>query len=223
MWSAVLSGPREQWIGELDAVDFYDIKGTVELLIEMYLDSGSQASLAQHARPISTPLDESLAKKAPYLHPARAARLQVGGHDVGFLGEVHPDIASHFDLAHRTVLATMDIARLRQAVAPLGMVTGPYELPRFPAVFRDIAVVVDESVQAEQVRDVALRVSGGMAVEVRIMDVYRGPPVPPGKKSLAFRVAYRVPNRTLRDDEVDSTHDTITEALGTKLKASVRI
>jgi phenylalanyl-tRNA synthetase beta chain len=94
--------------------------------------------------------------------------------------------------------------------------------PRYPAVLRDVAVIVPERMPAAEVEAV-IRLAGGALVEaVRLFDVYQGDPVPPGKRSLAFSIQYRSPDRTLTDEEVGAIHGAVLQSLARDLGATIR-
>ena len=95
-------------------------------------------------------------------------------------------------------------------------------LPRFPAVLRDLAVVVPASVPADEVRAVIQEVGGSLVEEARVFDVYTGPPLPEGQKNLAFALRYRAEDRTLRDDEVAAAHTRIVEEVQRRLGGQLR-
>jgi phenylalanyl-tRNA synthetase beta chain len=96
------------------------------------------------------------------------------------------------------------------------------ELDRYPSADRDIAVIIDEVVNAEEIRSEIISCSDGLAGDVAIFDLYRGKNIPPDKKSLAFSIKYRLPDRTLTDEEVDRVHGKIAGALKEKFGAKLR-
>jgi phenylalanyl-tRNA synthetase beta chain len=152
----------------------------------------------------------------PFLHPGRAARVLVAGEPAGWLGELHPAVAEAWELPPVSAFE-VDV----DAVAAASPDTAVYEdVTSFPAVHRDLAVVVPEAVPAAAVVDV---LDGSSLTEaVRIFDVYRGPQVGEDQKSLALHVSFRAPDRTLRDEEVDREVAQLTDrlrALGGELRA----
>jgi phenylalanyl-tRNA synthetase beta chain len=202
----VLAGPRVDHVGEASEYDFYDGKGVLE-------------SILQAAFGVALTLDADV--DHPSLHPRRRARVRVAGEDVGLIGEIHPDVAEAFELGTRAIHAAVDVDRLLRAVASVGLPRAR-ALPRFPAVARDLAVVLEEAVPAGRVADV-LREAGGELVEaVELFDVYRGKGIPDGSKSLAYRVVYRDPEATLTDKRVEQAHRAAVRAVTERLGASVR-
>jgi phenylalanyl-tRNA synthetase beta chain len=124
-------------------------------------------------------------------------------------------------LEGRPVLAVVDVEALHAAIATLGPSTAPV-LPRFPAVTRDLAVVVGEGSEVGAVAETLAAAGGARVEEVRLFDIYRGAPVPPGHKSLAFRVVYRDPDATLTDESVDGLHAGLVRAAQARFGAAPR-
>jgi phenylalanyl-tRNA synthetase beta chain len=198
-------GPRNtrHWSGTDGNVDFYDAKGVVDALC-----AGFQVSVAyapgQH----------------PSLHPGRAAEVCVGSTRLGVVGQLHPTVAERFDLGTApVVVAEIDFDLLVQARQPLLTVQTP---SRFPPADRDISFVVDESVPHADLEPVIRAAAGALLEHVELFDVFRGGTVPTGRKSLAFSLRYRAPDRTLEDDEVTAAHAGVEEALRARFAAEVR-
>jgi phenylalanyl-tRNA synthetase beta chain len=206
----LLLGARPHWVGDDGDLDFYDGKGFLESLCE--------AALAMRPEAV---LDDGLDEDAPFLHPRRRARLRVGEATVGVLGELHPEVTETFDVDGRAIYGELDAEALAAAAEAMGVpqTTG---LPRFPAVSRDLALLVDEGRTAAEVA-AAIREAGGALVEaVELFDVYRGEHVPDGQKSLALRVVYRDPEATLTDKKVDKAHKRLVQRATSALGATVR-
>jgi len=180
--------------------DFYAAKGVLEAV----------------AAALRVPLAFAPADDQPFLNPARAARVSAGAQPVGWIGELHPAVAAEWELPGAAAFE-VDLEAL------FAVVPGPpaYEdVTSFPAVHRDLAIVVPESVPAAAVLDV-LRASP-LAEHVGVFDVYRGPQVDEDAKSLAVHVSFRAPDRTLTDEEVDREVAALTErlrSLGGELRA----
>lgn len=185
-------------------VDFYDLKGVLEALERVV---GVSAVLRAGV-------------KIPYLHPGRQAEVVVGRHHVvGWIGELHPEVARSFDLKSGAVAMEIDLDLLDQHRRPIAKYT---PLPRYPAVFRDMAVVVQDGVTAAEV-EATIRRSGGALVEaVDLFDVYRGEPIPEGKRSLAFSIQYRAADRTLTDEEVATVQGKIVQTVEKDLGGVLR-
>lgn len=208
----VLTGPRAvpQWQGAPDdgVMDFFDLKGVIETLLR----------------------DVRIAGKATYqpvehssFHPGRAAMLTIDGRAVGVLGEVHPLVRQAFglglDLEKPVLAAQLDLDALLLDVTQVRAIR---PVPTQPAVFQDIALIVDERTPAADVEAVIRQAGGDLLEEVRLFDVYRGDPIPASKKSLAYALTYRAPDRTLKDQEVAKVHAQIVRAAEKRLKAVLR-
>jgi phenylalanyl-tRNA synthetase beta chain len=209
----VLTGRRrpEFWgdsaVGDTTAaqpLDFFDLKAVIEALAD-------DLHLADiRYRPSSI----------PYLHPGRAAEMRAGEQLLGHFGQLHPRVADSYGLGERPVLAGEFDVEALQAATPPRYTYVP--VPRFPAALRDIAVIVAESVPAEQVAQEIRRAGGELLRQVRLFDLYRGPSIPPGTKSLAYALSYQAEDRTLTDKEVDKAHKKIEDRLKHVLQAQIR-
>src|SRR5205085_7378176 len=135
-------------------------------------------------------------------HPASAAAVVAGGKPVGALGQVHPAVAAHFELPEQTFVAELDWEALLSQALALKQLHG---VPKFPAVARDLAFVVDAGVPAQRMLDEIRSVDAARLLEdVTLFDVYRGASIPEGKKSVAFGLSLRAADRTLTDAEADA-------------------
>jgi phenylalanyl-tRNA synthetase beta chain len=203
-WLAgLMYGAREEaaWNTGRDPVNFFDLKGAVETLLEGL------------GIPDVTFSPDGLPGYLRY-----GARVLSGKRELGVLGELEGGIGDKLDLEGEIYAFNLDFAALGQAaVPPLFM-----PLPRYPAVYRDIALVLPEAVPAAQVAE-ALREHGKpWLVEARLFDVYVGEQVAPGKRSLAFRLSYRDPERTLTDDLINAYHQKLVKNLKKNLGAELR-
>jgi len=184
--------------------DFFDCKGVVEALLSGLHLARVGFEPASH----------------PTFAPGRTARALVDGQEVGILGEVHPDVSAAFDLpAGPVCLAELDLEALLARVPLTYRVAA---VPRFPPALQDIALVVEEGVSAADLT-AAVRAAGGpLVADVRLFDVYRGPQLPPGQKSLAFSLVFQAADRTLTDAEVEAEKRRIVEAVAGRLGARLR-
>lgn len=206
----VLAGERISHVGDAGRYDFYDGKGALESILEA----------AFGVRP-EVALDDSLAETHPYLHPRRRAIVRVRGAVVGAVGEIHPDVGDDWDLDVRVVYATLGVDVLLDALRDGGLPQAR-PLPRFPAVTRDLALLVAREMEAASVES-ALREAGSpLAEDVQLFDVYEGKGVPEGQKSLAYRIVYRDPDATLTDKRVEKAHAAVKKAATAQLGASLR-
>jgi phenylalanyl-tRNA synthetase beta chain len=188
-----------------DQIDFFDLKGVIESLV-------ADLHLPQVAyRP---------AREIPFLHPGKAAELLVDGQPAGCFGVMHPKPALSFELTDRSILvADIDLEALLTKV-PDRFAYSP--VPRFPAALRDIAIIVEESVPNEKIVAEIVAAGGALLKGVRLIDLYRGDPVPAGFKSLAYALTYQADDRTLVDKEVNKAHEKIEGRARHVLKAKIR-
>jgi phenylalanyl-tRNA synthetase beta chain len=206
----VLWGARAEFIGEGGALDFFDAKGVLESVLRP-LTRGK----------VETVADAALGAEHAFLHPRRAARVRLFEQEVGLLGELHPDVLDDLELTGPLIYAELDVARLF-AVSRGHLPPQVNPLPRFPGTARDLAIVVEETVQAGTV-SAALAEAGGALVEaVELFDLYRGEQVGAGKKSLAFRIRYRDRDATLTDQRVDELHGRVLAEAGRRFGAQIR-
>lgn len=184
-------------------LDFFDAKGALESLMDGL--GITEWRLGEPAGP-------------PY-HPARSANVLVGGLSAGALGEIHPGIGEHLDLAGRVAAFELEVG----VVAPFAGRAQPFRnIPRFPPVRRDLAFLVDEQVPAGAVGDAIREAGGPLVVTVVLFDVFRGGSLPEGKKSLAFSVDFRALDRTLTDDEAEQAVAAIVARLARDFGAELR-
>ncbi|HEX6350987.1 MAG TPA: phenylalanine--tRNA ligase subunit beta [Candidatus Dormibacteraeota bacterium] len=152
------------------------------------------------------------------LHPGRTALVSVGGRPAGRLGEVHPAVLREFDLPGRYAACELDLDVLLAAREP----HSASELPRFPAVDRDLNVVVDAEVEAAGLQATVAEAGGALLERARAIDEYRGSQVPEGMKSVTVSLTFRSPERTLTDSEVDGVMADIRSALEKRHAARFR-
>ncbi|HMC06318.1 MAG TPA: phenylalanine--tRNA ligase subunit beta [Solirubrobacterales bacterium] len=189
------------WRGSGAPAGFYEVKGALGVLCG-HLD----------AEPRFGPALE------PFLRPGRAATIELAGRAAGWLGELHPEVAAEWDLPHGAGFE-VDLAPLLEAAAAG---REQYEdVTTYPSSYQDIAVVVASEVPAERVRDAVLAAAGDLLRSATIFDLYSGEQVGEGRKSLALRLEFRAPDRTLTDEEVGKRREAIKRALE-KIGGSLR-
>jgi phenylalanyl-tRNA synthetase beta chain len=154
-----------------------------------------------------------------FLHPGKAASIEVSGEPIGCLGALHPEVAQACDLSGEVWLAELDFERVAHYLARRVAVKA---VPRFPAVTRDLAVVVEEPFRAGDIIEEVRGLGNPQIESVRLFDCYRGAPVPAGKKSLAYSIAYRATDRTLTDAEVNALHATVMARLTSRFRLELR-
>lgn len=149
--------------------------------------------------------------------PGRTAVITAGGHRIGILGQVHPRVAAGFDLAREAAMFEVDLEALLPSVPP---VVHFHPIPAYPSVEQDLAIVVDEGVPAARVLEIIKGFS--LVRSASIFDVYTGPPVPPGRKSIAFSISFGSEKRTLEDKDVRKERERIVARLRQELNAELR-
>jgi phenylalanyl-tRNA synthetase beta chain len=154
----------------------------------------------------------------PFLHPGRAGRIMAGANEAGWIGEIHPQVAAGWGWSDPIAAFELDL----DAVAQLVHVTSYRDLTSYPEVREDLAVVVAERVSAAEVIDVVRESGAPLLRDAIVFDVYRGEQAGEGNVSLALRLTYRAPDRTLTDEEVAAKRRKISEALVNRLEGRVR-
>jgi phenylalanyl-tRNA synthetase beta chain len=190
--------------------DFFDAKGILEsLLAGLGVGEWSLGSLSAAGDDPGLPF-----------HPARSANISIGGTHAGVIGEIHPRIAEEqFDIPGRAAIVVLAVGSLLSAWNP-GV--GHEDSTRFPPSRRDLAFVLDAGAPAGAVRRAIEESAGDLAGQAVLFDVFEGSPIPQGKKSLAFSLDFRSPERTLTDEETDAAVKTIAERLAADFGAELR-
>ena len=204
MLAGVIAGNRyeEHWNLERQVVDFYDLKGDLEAILDL---TGKLDDV------------QFKAETNPALHPGQSAAIYLAGKRVGFIGVVHPDLERKLDLNGRTVVFEIEWETLAERRIPQAR-----EVSRYPANRRDIAVVVAENVPAEDILAECKKVGVNQVVGVNLFDVYRGKGVAEGYKSLAISLVLQDTTRTLEEEEIAATVAKCVEALKQRFQASLR-
>lgn len=203
---AAICGRREPlgWGQTADNVDFFDLKGQLESLLESF-----------RVGPVSWDSSESEA----FYHPGKSCVLRHATGLLGSLGEIHPQVLEHFEIDQPVYLLDIDVTVFAAAMAAGHDFQA---ISRFPDVCRDSALLVDEEVSAEQLFAVIDKAKGRFVEDYTLFDIYRGAGIPEGKKSLAIRVRYRSTEKTLTEDEITAGHQRIVKALMKQLNAEIR-
>ncbi len=201
----VLSGTWEQkqWGRVSCEVDFFTLKGIIEVLLERMNIRGWELSKAQGS----------------WLHPGKSAMVKVRGITLGEFGELKPGVAEDFEVKPNTQVLEFDVAAL---IAASELLPEFREIGRYPAMRRDIALVMDEGITQAQVEKVIRGAGGTLLRDVRPFDLYRGEQVGTGKKSIAFTLTFFSEDRTLEEGEVSQVESAILDALERELSISVR-
>jgi phenylalanyl-tRNA synthetase beta chain len=198
-----LRTPTAWDVKESPALDFFDMKGRIELLL-----SGLRY----------TDVSYSAIDSVNSLHPGKAAEVKVNGQTVGVFGELHPLTKEKYEFGSApVVVAEFDLDALSQAEPTYGIVP----VPEVPPVLEDIAVIVDESVPAERVASLIKQTGGKTVTNVRLFDVYRDEKIGLGKKSLAYSLTYQS-DKTMTDAEAAAIRNKIVKRLEYEVGAKLR-
>ena len=188
--AGILLGRRSGWLSPGEPLDFFDVKGVVELLLAELCPANEVRFDPGTGRP---------------WHPGIAATLTLAGADIGACGEVHPEVRESFDIEMPAFAFEIDVDRL-PAPEPAEM----QPLPRFPGVGRDLSFFVAEDVPAARVREVIAEAREPLLESAAVLEDYRDRDVvPAGRKGMLWSLTYRSGDRTLTDDEVDRIHEAI--------------
>jgi phenylalanyl-tRNA synthetase beta chain len=180
-------------------VDFFDVKADVAALVGGV--DGIRFEAAEHVA----------------LHPRQTARICLGDRPVGWLGPLHPRLVTALDLPEAPILLDLETAALGQIPVPRAA-----PVSEFPASRRDLALVLKEDVPAETLVDQARAAGGGTLREAGVFDVYRGPGLPNGFKSVALSLIFQDNSRTLTDLEVEGAVQAVAHRLRERLGATIR-
>ena len=200
----VAAGPRwpEQWGSAREALDFYDVKADVQNVLAL---TGAGSTVRFEADGLAC------------LRPGRAARIFRGGTAIGWLGELHPQLVKSLNLTNTVFLFELEIDTAFSC-KPLQF----HKISRFPSVRRDLAVVVDESVTLAVLRENVSVSASDLLSELRVFDVYRGPGVDSGRKSVALGLILQDSSRTLTDVDADAVVNSVVARLRDVLSATIR-
>jgi phenylalanyl-tRNA synthetase beta chain len=200
--SIALTGKVPTELFKKREVDFYDLKGIVQELLSFLRLTGEFKR------------EEGI----PFMHPGQCASVKVKGETVGFLGKLHPDVNEKFEVNQPIFVAEFNLEKLLSLAREEKTSYKP--VAKFPPVKRDLAVVVDRETPVAQIERV-IREKGKNLEKLELFDVYEGKGIPEGKKSVAFSLTFRAPDRTLSDEEVNKVLADIIDELA-KIGANLR-
>lgn len=187
-----------------DNADFYDIKGICENMFEnLNVKKVKYVAVTDN----------------PTFHPGRCAKISAGGKTLGIIGEVHPSVTRKYGIETPVYIAELDFENVFLNIDSNIKFT---ELPKFPAVTRDIAMLVDKTVPVADIEEIIRKASGKMLESINLFDVYEGEQIPEGKKSVAYNAVYRAADRSLTGDEVQKVFDKAVKNLEYNLGAQLR-
>ncbi len=204
MLAGVIAGNRgdEHWNMESASVDFFDLKGDLEAILDLTANGRAYHFAAtQH----------------PALHPGQAAAIMVDGQQVGVIGTVHPELERKFGLNGRTIVFEIEWAAINTKVIPEAV-----SLSKFPANRRDIALVVDQEIASGDILATCRAAGGELLRDAKLFDVYVGPGVEQGKKSLAIALTLQSGERTLEEAEIAAAVNAIVQAVAASYSAVLR-
>ena len=200
--------PKEEnvlTIGMYGDIDFYGIKGVTEELFEVL--------------GMKDVVEYSPKKDIPFMHPGRLAEISVKGDSLGYVGELHPTIAERYNIDTKAYIAVISIDKL----CGYANFERKYKaLPKFPAMTRDIAVIVKDEVIVKDIEDIIKEKGGKLLETIQLFDVFKGKQIPEGYKSVAYNISFRASDRTLTDEEVNAPMKKILKELEEKLEAKLR-
>lgn len=204
MLAGVIAGPRsdEHWNLDSSTVDFFDLKGDLEAVLELTANDNAFSFCAT---------------KHPALHPGQAATIMLNGEPVGIIGTVHPQLERKFGLNGRTVVFELEWAAIKTKIIPEVAVVS-----KFPSNRRDIAMVVNDDVAAGDVIATCLAAGGDLLTDASLFDVYVGKGVDEDKKSLAIALTLQSDERTLEEAEIAASVSSVIEAVVTNHQGMLR-
>ncbi|MED4753835.1 phenylalanine--tRNA ligase subunit beta [Brevibacillus choshinensis] len=194
----------QNWMGAKQPVDFYQAKGIVEsLLARLGIQNVQYNAVAD----------------LNGMHPGRTAEVSAGDTRLGYVGQIHPGTEKAYDLSE-TYVFQLDVAKLIEVAAGVGFYN---QLPKFPAVTRDLALVVDRTVPAGALEATIRQAAGDLLESLTLFDVYTGERIGQDKKSMAFALVLRNSERTLQDEEIQQVTHAVIEALKSDTGAELRM
>lgn len=205
--AGLISGTRKsiQWDSKEQELDFYDLKAIAASFFE-----------AMHLNCVFKK-DESIPS---YYHPLWASQILIRCEKVGFLGKIHPDVEEAFDLRKSAFVFEIEFDTLEKIVKELKVLYQP--LPKFPAVKRDLSLLLSQDVSYEKVYQTIQKAGENLLKDIQLFDLYEKEPIPKGYKSFTFALIYQSLDRTLTDAEVTLLHDAICKALIQHCHAQIR-
>jgi phenylalanyl-tRNA synthetase beta chain len=199
MLAALWTGTRydASWHSKDIPCDFYDLKGTAEALMRALKLEGIRFT----AMP---------AEACTYTRPGHTAQILAAELPVGLVGEIHPRVSDSFGFKQTAFIFELELDKIA-ALIPADRHSKP--IPRFPAIYRDITLIVDRGIETQTVLEAVENFNENLIEHLRLFDVFEGDPIAAGQKSVSFRITYRSPEKTLEDEDVNVLHKSITDRL----------
>lgn len=188
-----------------DTIDFFDMKGVVE---ELFKNIGFENYEILPERNHTT------------FHPGRCANIVYNDNIVGVFGELHPDVLENYDISKRAYAAEFDFELLLTYASNEKLYT---PLPKYPAMTRDIALLIKDEVYVKEIEDIITKNAQGLVESFKLFDVYKGEQIEEGYKSVAYSLVYRSKDKTLTDEEVNKVHENILKELSEQINANLRL
>jgi phenylalanyl-tRNA synthetase beta chain len=204
MLAGLIYGSRapESWANLAESVDFYDLKGDLEAVLALGGDAANYYfKAAKHSA----------------MHPGQTAAIYRGDDLVGYIGALHPTLQQQLDIPQAVYLFELAQAPLLQARIPAFS-----SLSKFPEVRRDLAILVDRSLAADELLQAVKKQAGEFVKDLKVFDVYMGKGIDPQRKSVAMGLTFQHPSRTLNEDEINASIDTIVRYLEVNFSATLR-
>jgi phenylalanyl-tRNA synthetase beta chain len=197
--AALWTGSRQisSWHDREIPCDFYDIKGVAEELIG--------ALKIDNIRFTAMPDGD-----CDYTRPGYTAQILTGDTPVGLVGEINPQVREEYDLKQPAYIFELDLDKIISLIPPT---RNSEPIPKFPAIYRDITIIVDRGIETQTVLQAVENIREDLVENLHLFDVFEGDPIAAGKKSVSFRVTYRSSDKTLEDDDVNDLHKAITGRL----------
>jgi phenylalanyl-tRNA synthetase beta chain len=199
MLTALWAGNRSEvsWHARENPCDFYDMKGIAEGLLNVLK------------------MNNVCFTKTPpgsccYTRPGYSAQIRVDDQKVGLVGEIHPRVRASFDVKQVAFIFELEVDKIADMLTAISQ-TKP--IPKFPAIYRDITVIVDREIEAQAILQAIAKMQADLVESANLFDVFEGHPIAAGKKSVSFRLTYRSPSKTLGDEDVNALHKSITAKL----------
>ncbi|MGK0465956.1 phenylalanine--tRNA ligase subunit beta [Clostridium sp.] len=191
-------------IGMYGNLDYLDLKGVVENVVDSL--GIKKTSFKRES-------------ENPTFHPGKTSNLYVKRELIGVVGEIHPVVSENYEVEERCYIAELNLDLLYKHAD----FSNKYKsLPKFPAVTRDIALIVEDAILVQDIEDVIVKQGGNILESAKLFDVYKGKQISEGKKSIAYAIVYRREDKTLTDEEVNKVHEKILRTLEHKLGAELR-
>ncbi len=184
--------------------NFFTLKGEVDTLLEQL-----------NVHPATYVADT----KNPSYHPGRCADIMIDGKKLGVIGQIHPLVAEGYGISGEVYVAELDFTGLQSALAPERVF---HSLPKFPTVSRDLALVCDEAMTVGMLEACIKKAGGKLLRSIQLFDIYRGPGIAPGRKSVAFSLELRADDRTLTDEDITGVTNAVLEKLKNDLGVTLR-